>query len=805
MKKSTRIKGLSIFIILFVVINYLTINIVPAEQLELSESKTTGKINNIVVFLKFADDEDAYNNKYDEIKEVFNKNNGNSLKHYIKTMSNNKLTVDSTFYPLDDNGNVYAYEVNNNASYYEKISEDNPYGYSDFDGSERERELLIEALTKVKNQIPKDLNIDHDNDGVVDSIVFIQPRKTNWGEILWSHKDEFVDEDLEINRKKLGYYTLVSLEDLNSYGVLSHEYLHILGLNDLYSSTSEGFETRESIPNYDPEQRVIYESIMATNEGVLTNYERKKLNWISDIKTLTEDGTYTLIPSLSSEKNGNIAYKIPIPYDSSRYFILEYRAKGTTKYDDEYLEGLFIYGVDENVNGNISSPPYEVYSMSDFNRENYADYQSSFIAKNDYDIDGYEEYLKNGFNAFTLNDGNDNLGISITNVSFKNGKVTFKLTLNKEKGIEAPKNFYEEKVNGYEIKLSWESQEYFIDEYFIYRDGIFIGKTKNTEYIDKFEFPLPNGRVYNYSVKAVSKKYGESELTSRKVVARNNSDFYEIYYPVLRNESLFMKTENEILEMENCLYKGYKVGRIKKDYNGNAYIGYDRENLYLDVNLERDEDIYTYYNINTEVLGKNNSLPKAELNLNEAVIFYKNKFNTPYIGYFLDDEWIDNENTKLLKAEEKDGYFKIAINLENNEKIKAYFHDENGNYDNSKDNCYIIDGAGYFAIIDGKVIKFSGDFSELDIKESEQNKDDKKETEDTKSNEKNEENKDNETETVDKNNKPKDNKINNKTEDKENKVAKNKYKKVILGVVGIILLILTISIIIFVNKKKSKQ
>ena len=102
MKKSTIIKGLSIFIILFVVINYLTINIVPAEQLELSESKTTGKINNIVVFLKFADDEDAYNNKYDEIKEVFNKKNGNSLKHYIKTMSNNKLTVDSTFYPLDD-------------------------------------------------------------------------------------------------------------------------------------------------------------------------------------------------------------------------------------------------------------------------------------------------------------------------------------------------------------------------------------------------------------------------------------------------------------------------------------------------------------------------------------------------------------------------------------------------------------------------------------------------------------------------------------------------------------------------------
>lgn len=445
MKKITIIKLAYVFIILFVLINYLTINIVPAEQLQINESKTTGKINNIVVFLKFADDEDVYNNKYDEIKAVFNNKDGNSLKHYIKIMSNNKLNIDSIFYPLDDNGNVYPCEVNNSASYYEKLSEYNPYGYSEFDGSERERDLLIEALTKIKNQIPDDLNIDHDNDGVVDSIVFIQPKKTNWGEILWSHKDEFVDEDLEINGKKLGYYTLISLEDLNSYGILSHEYLHILGLNDLYSSSSEGLETRESIPNYDPEQSVIHESIMASNEGLLTNYEREKLNWINSIKTLTEDGTYTLNPSLSSEENGNIAYKIPLPYDSSKYFILEYRAKGITEYDDEYLEGLFIYGVDENVKGNTFSPPYEVYSMSDFNRENYKDYQSSFIAKNDYNIDGYEEYLKNGFNAFTLNDGNDNLGISITDVSFKNGKVTFKLTLNKEKVIESPdKNFYEE-------------------------------------------------------------------------------------------------------------------------------------------------------------------------------------------------------------------------------------------------------------------------------------------------------------------------------------------------------------------------
>jgi len=445
MKKITIIKLAYVFIILFVLINYLTINIVPAEQLQVNESKTTGKINNIVVFLKFADDEDVYNNKYDEIKAVFNNKDGNSLKHYIKTMSNNKLNIDSIFYPLDDNGNVYPCEVNNSASYYEKLSEYNPYGYSEFDGSERERDLLIEALTKIKNQIPDDLNIDHDNDGVVDSIVFIQPKKTNWGEILWSHKDEFVDEDLEINGKKLGYYTLISLEDLNSYGILSHEYLHILGLNDLYSSSSEGLETRESIPNYDPEQSVIHESIMASNEGLLTNYEREKLNWINSIKTLTKDGTYTLNPSLSSEENGNIAYKIPLPYDSSKYFILEYRAKGITEYDDEYLEGLFIYGVDENVKGNTFSPPYEVYSMSDFNRENYKDYQSSFIAKNDYNIDGYEEYLKNGFNAFTLNDGNDNLGISITDVSFKNGKVTFKLTLNKEKVIESPdKNFYEE-------------------------------------------------------------------------------------------------------------------------------------------------------------------------------------------------------------------------------------------------------------------------------------------------------------------------------------------------------------------------
>lgn len=445
MKKSTLIKILSILTILSILIVYT----VSAEEVVLSsESKTTGNINNIVVFLKFAGQKNVYNDKYEDIKKLFNNKSGNSLKHYLKTMSYNKLIVNSTFYPLNEDGNIYCCEVSDSVSYYEKLSEVNKNGYSDFDRNYREKNLLIEVLNKIKNQIPNDLNIDHDNDGIVDSIVFIEPEKRNWGEILWPHEDEFGDESLKINGKRLGSYAIVTLDDLVSYGTLAHEYLHILGLNDLYSSpkSNDLIETRKFLSNYDPEQSIINESIMASNSGILTNYERKKLNWISDIKTLTEDGNYTLIPSVLSEEKGNIAYKIPVPNDNSKYFILEYRANGITEYDDKDLQGLFIYGVDENVNGNIDSPPYEVYSMSDFNRETYKDYQSSYIAKNDYGIHGYEEYLKNGFNAFTLNDGSDNLGISISNVSFKNGKVKFKLTLNEENTIETSTNSCESSI-----------------------------------------------------------------------------------------------------------------------------------------------------------------------------------------------------------------------------------------------------------------------------------------------------------------------------------------------------------------------
>ena len=273
MKKSLVVKVLAICIILFM--SNITIIKAAAEvMLSNNEIKTIGKINNIVVFLKFAGEEDVYNNKYKDIKNLFNNEARSSLKHYLNTMSYNKLTVNSVFYPLDENGNICACEVNNDVSYYEKFSEYNPNGYSDYERSNRERDLLIEALAKIENQIPEDLNIDHDNDGVVDSIVFVQPKKSGWGEILWPHEDDFENESFTINGKKLGSYVMIPLEDLNSYGLLAHEYLHILGLNDLYAGNSQDGKVKTTtISTYNPEQSIIYESIMSSNSGILTNYE----------------------------------------------------------------------------------------------------------------------------------------------------------------------------------------------------------------------------------------------------------------------------------------------------------------------------------------------------------------------------------------------------------------------------------------------------------------------------------------------------------------------------------------------------
>ena len=91
----------------------------------------------------------------------------------LKNVSYNKLSIISTFYPTTSGTTVISFQDSHPRNYYMPYdSIANPIGYTT-DGDFREHTLLKDAVNAIASQIPTNLNIDSDNDGKVDNVVFI--------------------------------------------------------------------------------------------------------------------------------------------------------------------------------------------------------------------------------------------------------------------------------------------------------------------------------------------------------------------------------------------------------------------------------------------------------------------------------------------------------------------------------------------------------------------------------------------------------------------------------------------------------
>ena len=161
--------------------------------------------------------------------------------------------------------------------------------------------------------------IDGDNDGVVDSITFVVSGSPGgWSELLWPHKWSLYTYTVTINGKTVGEYAF-QLDLVLNTGVLAHEMFHVLGSPDLYHYTDNGIAP------------VGYWDLMEWNTNPPQHmgcYMKFKYgNWISSVPTLTAPGTYTLNPLTSSTNN---CFKIPSPYSTTEFFVVEYRRETGT-------------------------------------------------------------------------------------------------------------------------------------------------------------------------------------------------------------------------------------------------------------------------------------------------------------------------------------------------------------------------------------------------------------------------------------------------------------------------------------------
>lgn len=320
---------------------------------DMGDAPKTGKINNLVVFIRFSD-QSEFTDSVAYYKRIFNDSTSgrNSMNNYFKNASYNKLSVVSTFYPVTTGTFVVSYQDSHPRSYYMPYdSVSNPNGYTS--QAAREHALLRDAVTYIASQVPTSLNLDGDNDGRVDNVVFIVAGATTaWNTLLWPHRWSLYTYTVNINGKRVYDYNLQVQNSLKSSGpgVLCHEMFHSLGSPDLYHYVSNGIS-----PCYTWD-------LMCSNtnppQHMGAHMKWKYATWINSIPVISAEGVYTLRP-ITSETNN--CYRINSPYSTTEYYLVEFRRKALPFENTLPGSGLLVYRINTTCNGNANGPPDEVY------------------------------------------------------------------------------------------------------------------------------------------------------------------------------------------------------------------------------------------------------------------------------------------------------------------------------------------------------------------------------------------------------------------------------------------------------------
>ncbi len=402
-----------------------------------SKAPHTGDMNNLVIFIRFNDDAE-FTTQRSVFDGRLNSTSSASLKHYFQEVSYGQLDITSYHYPIADLSTNLSYQDSYDRSYFQPYNATtNTNGYSgDDERREREHALLQRAVENVENQIPEELIIDGDSDGFVDNVCFvIRGNAEGWSDLLWAHRWVLYTYEVYIHSKRVYDYTFQP-ENQSGTFTLSHEMFHTLGAPDLYRYYNE--------TGFAPVGPWDLMSSGFVHMGAFMKYKYANGNWINEIPTISEPGTYTLNPLTSSENN---AFRINSPNSSTEFFVVEYRLKSGFYENNLPQSGMLIYRINLGAyDGNAYGPPDEVYiyrpsgSPNSYGNVNLAAYSSSYS----------RDAISDNTNprAF-LSDGSDS-GIEISNISEIDETISFSL-------YATPVSFYGVTKGFNQIDLFWQN------------------------------------------------------------------------------------------------------------------------------------------------------------------------------------------------------------------------------------------------------------------------------------------------------------------------------------------------------------
>ncbi|MBN2460943.1 MAG: M6 family metalloprotease domain-containing protein, partial [Candidatus Cloacimonetes bacterium] len=321
-----------------------------------SRAPTSGTINNIVVYIRFSNQtEFSYTREFYDLKFNDDTLGAESMYSYYQEVSYNVLTIDSYHYPVCELDTNLSYQDSHPRGYFSPYNPvTNPIGYeNDTQKTQREHQLLADAIAFIACEVPVDLDLDGDSDGEVDNVCFIiRGGNDGWSDLLWAHRWVLYSMFVYLNGKRVYGYTFQP-ESQVDVSTLNHEMFHALGAPDLYHYSDAGANPNGPFSAWD---------IMNGANVHMSAYMKYRYgNWIDEIPELTESGIYSLSPLTSSLNN---CYKISSPNCTYEYFVVEYRKQVPNTFEMHIPgSGLIVSRVNTlcDGQGNGGGPPDELY------------------------------------------------------------------------------------------------------------------------------------------------------------------------------------------------------------------------------------------------------------------------------------------------------------------------------------------------------------------------------------------------------------------------------------------------------------
>ena len=439
-----------------------------------------GVYNNLVIFIKFKGDGEFMTTKT-EIDSMFNYDGyyDISMNNYFKKATYNQLSMESYCYPIADGDRLLAYEDIYPRNYYQPYNPTtNPDGYTN--QAEREFPLLKRAVEYVADQVPADLDIDRNNDGYIDNVIFVVKGNVgDWSDLLWPHMWSMYGEEAYINGKRVGTFNF-QLETSTYFSVstLCHEMSHSLGFPDLYHYNS----VSDHLSPAGPWDLMCGNASPPQHSSVYMKY--KYGTWIDRIPEIKEYGTYTLEAN-SWEGGRRNCYKIASS-DPDQYYFIEFRNKNNFFEKGIPSAGIIISRIDTRFRGCADHNGYDTFDEVYIFRPGGSYNKNGSINAAAYNKD----YGKTVFNYDTdpypfLNKNTLDFEFNITDVSYVGDQMTF--TYRPLETDLDPHNLVAN-VNSKDgvVELKWDASET-AQYYNVYRDGVAVAQVEENYFNDKYD------------------------------------------------------------------------------------------------------------------------------------------------------------------------------------------------------------------------------------------------------------------------------------------------------------------------------